>query len=258
MKKILVVDDSELQRAMMGEWLDNALYEVTYAVDGKEGLYKTIEIKPDLIILDVLMPKLTGYEFVKKMRQAGGEFSDIPIIVLTSRENMEEYFDSWQITDFLVKGLPKEEFLKKVQEALLASEEDSDGILPITPLANSGLRFVVAGAQDFVVFEIREYLKKLGMKCEVVLSDDYVADTVVKQKPDFLLCQYWEDSQNFDAQKIFFRLKGLEQVKNVRMIFYCSDRIGLEADKDLKGAELITYSSLNDFMQKLKAVISEK
>ena len=67
-KKILIVEDEASLHESLGEFLSAEGFEVLNAYDGEEGLLKTNEIKPDLIILDLKMPKMNGIEFLKKIR----------------------------------------------------------------------------------------------------------------------------------------------------------------------------------------------
>ena len=85
MKKILLIDDLELSRGMVGNVLFSKQgYEVIEAADGLEGFRKAGEVKPDLIIMDVVMPRIDGIETCRMLTSAA-ETQDIPVILLTSR-----------------------------------------------------------------------------------------------------------------------------------------------------------------------------
>ncbi len=85
-KRILVVDDEiELVKAIQIR-LDQAGYEVLAAHDGKEGLEKARKEKPDLIILDLMLPKLPGTEVCKEIRK-DEKIGKIPIIMLTAKDS---------------------------------------------------------------------------------------------------------------------------------------------------------------------------
>ena len=89
-KKILLVEDEADLRMLITENLESYGYEIYPAGDGEEGLRLIRELKPDLIITDVLMPKMNGNEFVKKVRELDiGK--EIPFIVLTVRKLMKDY-----------------------------------------------------------------------------------------------------------------------------------------------------------------------
>lgn len=86
-KKILIVDDEENIRELIGDVLKIQGYKVIFAEDGLEALNKTAEEKIDLIVLDVNLPKMDGYEFLKLLRQ-NKKISKIPVIVLSCAETI--------------------------------------------------------------------------------------------------------------------------------------------------------------------------
>jgi len=81
--KILIVDDSRLLRISNERTLMKAGYEVITAADGEEGLRLAIESKPDLVVLDMMLPKLSGPEVLRELRKNPSS-ALIPVIVLTS------------------------------------------------------------------------------------------------------------------------------------------------------------------------------
>ncbi len=82
MNRVLVVEDDEAMAVALRDGFVYEGYEVTVARDGEAGLQMARENKPDLMILDVMLPKMTGLEICKLLR---GEGSDLPIIMLTAR-----------------------------------------------------------------------------------------------------------------------------------------------------------------------------
>lgn len=86
MKKILLVDDSPLVLAMNKEQLEDAGYEVLTAKDGQEGLDLARKALPDVILLDLLLPKLDGYK-VCRMLKFDKNFENIPVIIVSSKES---------------------------------------------------------------------------------------------------------------------------------------------------------------------------
>ena len=81
MTRILIVDDSLFQRRIISAPLKIEGYEVLEAVNGSDGLEKIITLKPDLILLDILMPEKDGFEVLKELQSA---HNTIPVIMLTS------------------------------------------------------------------------------------------------------------------------------------------------------------------------------
>jgi CheY-like chemotaxis protein len=82
MKKILVVDDSNVLRRIITFNLKSAGYEVTEAVNGKEGLDKIESGNPDMIFLDIMMPVMDGFTVLKELQKIN---SEIPVVVLTAK-----------------------------------------------------------------------------------------------------------------------------------------------------------------------------
>jgi two-component system cell cycle response regulator DivK len=82
-KKILVVDDNQDSRELVVKVLKNRGYEMVEAVDGEEAIEKVIAERPDLILLDISIPKLNGYEVTLRLKNME-EFKDIPVVALTA------------------------------------------------------------------------------------------------------------------------------------------------------------------------------
>jgi DNA-binding response OmpR family regulator len=106
-KKILIVDDDPDLLRMVTMRLEANQYEVITAYDGEEGLEKVKAENPDLIILDIVMPKLDGYSFVQEIKKT--EHKTIPIIILTAKEEMEDIFKMEGISDYIIKPFDPEE-----------------------------------------------------------------------------------------------------------------------------------------------------
>jgi CheY-like chemotaxis protein len=85
---ILVVDDAEDNRILYAEYLANEGMEVEQAVDGEHALFKMDVVKPDLVVMDLAMPGLDGWETILRIRR-DGKTKDTPIIVLTGLGTQE-------------------------------------------------------------------------------------------------------------------------------------------------------------------------
>lgn len=102
--KILVVDDSILIRRLVQANLEVEDYEVIEAADGREALDKIRSEKPDLILLDVVMPELDGFEVLQKLRQ-DSKTADIPVVMLTVRVEEADQIKGWEAgaDDYITK-----------------------------------------------------------------------------------------------------------------------------------------------------------
>ena len=118
-KKILLVDDSRTSLFMEQMVLKKGPYDVITASNGLEGVSKAESERPDLILMDVIMPKMTGFEAVREIRKQEAT-KDIPIIMVTTRGepvNVEEGFESG-CTDYVTKPIDSFELLNKLKDQL--------------------------------------------------------------------------------------------------------------------------------------------
>jgi len=101
-KKILVADDQKEMVEAMKIRLENDGYEVVEAYNGEECLEKAKKELPDLIIMDVAMPKMDGYDAVREIRRDEA-IKHIPIFMLTGKEQMEEIFKMEGVQEYIIK-----------------------------------------------------------------------------------------------------------------------------------------------------------
>jgi len=118
-KKILLVDDSSTARLLARMVLQDTSYDVVTASDGVEGLEKAKSEHPDLILLDVMMPKMDGIETCKRLRDEPLT-AKIPIIMVTTRgeEGIAEASYAYGCNEFVTKPLDPAELLAKVRNCL--------------------------------------------------------------------------------------------------------------------------------------------
>ncbi len=120
MAKVLVIEDDKFLREMITRKLAKDGYDVSEALDGKQGLEKIKELKPDLVLLDLIMPNVGGFEVLEQAKK-DPEIQDVPIIILSNLGQKSEVERGIQLgaEDFLIKAhfTPKE-IIKKVKESL--------------------------------------------------------------------------------------------------------------------------------------------
>ena len=122
MDKILLVDDDEALRQLYSAELINKGYQVVVASDGDEGLEKAKAEKPNLILLDIMMPKTDGIAALTKIKQET-ELKDIPILMLTNfgQENLVKQAFDLGAADYLLKyKVTPAEMSEKVDQTLHA------------------------------------------------------------------------------------------------------------------------------------------
>ena len=119
-KKILIVEDEAFQIKILGDIFTAEGFDVLKASDGEEGLNVALREHPDLILLDILLPKIDGITMLKELRKNSWG-KNIPVVILTNLVEAEKAKEALEegVYDFLIKansGL--DEILKKVKEKL--------------------------------------------------------------------------------------------------------------------------------------------
>lgn len=129
-RRVLLVDDEPSIIKVVGKRLEVAGYEVLIAMDGQEGLTKAKLGRPDVIVLDLMMPKLNGFEVCAALKQ-DPQFQHIPVIIFTGKgRGMDEQLcRECGANAYLTKPHRPEELIEQI-EALLAN------VLPQTPQEN--------------------------------------------------------------------------------------------------------------------------
>lgn len=124
MKKILVVDDDKNICELLSLYLKNDGYNVVFAYDGSEAVTKAREEKPNLIVLDVMMPIINGWEACKLIRQ----FTDVPIIMLTALDSLENKVQGLNIgaDDYIVKPFEPVEVVARINAHLRRQDKETD------------------------------------------------------------------------------------------------------------------------------------
>ena len=115
--KILLVDDDQINIAIVKFGLAERRYEVIVAQDGEEGLAKVASEKPDLIVLDIQMPKMNGYEFMAELKKIQG-FTTTPVIMLTANETMQDVFPVEGVKDYFVKPVKIASLIQKIVDCI--------------------------------------------------------------------------------------------------------------------------------------------
>jgi DNA-binding response OmpR family regulator len=138
-RKILAVDDDAYIVRLVKLTLERAGYEVVTALDGRDAAALVDVERPDLIICDVMMPRMSGFDLLRRLRSEPGT-SSIPLIMLTARGGDTDVSDGWAlgVDTYLSKPFSPEELLAFVSRLLPVAVEEpspvsvSDASLPTT------------------------------------------------------------------------------------------------------------------------------
>jgi DNA-binding response OmpR family regulator len=116
-ERILIVEDERPMRTALEDVLQGEGYRVLSAADGESGLRRALEEKPDLLLLDIMMPKLDGYAVCAELRRLAVR---VPILMLTAKGQVEDRVQGLDVgaDDYLVKPFSTEELLARVRALL--------------------------------------------------------------------------------------------------------------------------------------------
>lgn len=128
-KTILVVDDMESLRTMVKSYLAQEGYRVLTAANGREALFVARQERPDLILLDLMMPELGGFEFIN----AYGREGDAPIIILTAKVEESDKVLGLELgaDDYLTKPFSLRELSARIRAVLRRAEKNVAGPAPV-------------------------------------------------------------------------------------------------------------------------------
>ena len=117
-KKILIVED-DLDIRIMMEYILREDYDLVLCEDGRSGIDKAVEERPDLILLDIYMPGISGLEVCKAVRD-NSEISSTPVILITAGALKEEVSEGYAIgaDDYIFKPFEPEELIERIEKLL--------------------------------------------------------------------------------------------------------------------------------------------
>lgn len=126
-KKILAVDDERHIVRLVQVNLERAGYEVVTAYDGKDALEKVASENPDLVVLDVMMPYMDGFEVLQNLRKNQAT-RELPVIMLTAKAQDADVFRGWQsgVDCYLTKPFNPMELISFVKRIFKSLEGDDD------------------------------------------------------------------------------------------------------------------------------------
>jgi two-component system alkaline phosphatase synthesis response regulator PhoP/two-component system response regulator VicR len=127
-KKVMAVDDERHIVRLIQVNLERSGYQVVTAFDGPDALKKVETDRPDLIVLDVMMPKMDGFEVLKRL-QANPETREIPVIMLTAKAQDADVFRGWAsgVSAYLTKPFNPLELITFVRRILSGRDDYDDG-----------------------------------------------------------------------------------------------------------------------------------
>ena len=225
MFNILVVEDDKNLRKLITTYLQRNKYNTYEATNGEEALNVLDQSYIDLIVSDIMMPKMDGYELIKSLREAK---YDVPILIITAKSEIEDKKEGFLLgaDDYMVKPIDIEEMLLRIQVLLRRSKSASEKKIQIGDL--------------LLIYNQLSVIKK-----------DKVYN--LAQKEFYLLYKLLSTPNTiFTRQELIEEVWGLESDSDYRTVDVHIKRIR-EKMKDVDEFEIVTIRGIG-----YKAIIHEK
>ena len=185
MKKILIIDDEIHIVELLKFNLENNGYKVDYSYDGFDGYLKTKEFQPDLILLDWMLPNISGIDLLKKIR-SDETLEQIPVIMLTAKNMEEDKLEGLEdgADDYITKPFSVKEVLARITSVLRRYEYTSNE------------KIEVLKADDIQVNVNKHIVTKNGQEIELTLKEFQILKLLIENKGNvltrtFLLDKIW-------------------------------------------------------------------
>jgi len=135
-RKVLVVDDNKNIQLMLKEYLQNQGFEVLLAYDGLDGLRLFTQENPDLILLDIMMPNMDGYQLISKLRTESG----VPVIMITAKQQEADVIRGFELgaDDYITKPFRLRELLMRIR-AVMRRAAPAEGAEPVLRVSDISL-----------------------------------------------------------------------------------------------------------------------
>lgn len=154
--RVLVVEDEKKVASFIAKGLSEESYAVDVAYDGEEGAFFALENDYDIIVLDLMLPKLDGMEVLKKIREAK---KSVPVLILTAKDSVEDIVAGLEggSDDYLTKPFAFAELLARIHALLRRSQEDKVPILKVADLILNPLTREVKRGDKEIELTSKEY-----------------------------------------------------------------------------------------------------
>lgn len=122
--KVLVVDDDPAILRLLNQSLELEGYSVSTATDGEEALAELPRSEPDVVVLDVMMPKLNGFDVLERIRR-DPKTATLPVILLTAKSSKEDVWEGWQrgVDYYMTKPFDIDELLRFISYVIEGGEQ---------------------------------------------------------------------------------------------------------------------------------------
>jgi len=258
--KILIIEDEEVLIDVLEKKLTYEGYEISVAKDGEEGLKKIKEVKPDIVLLDIVMPKMNGYE-VLEVLQKDTKLAQIPVIIISNSGQPVEIDRALRLgaKDYLVKAeFSPEEVLEKVVSCL----KDKVSISHHKDLSSNPQpqKILIVEDDQFLRELCVKKLEKEGFKATAAVDGSEGLKKLAVEAPDLILLDIiLPGIDGFDVLK---NVKEDPKLKDIPVILLTNLGQKDDVEKGLKlGARdylIKAHFTPKEIIDKVKSVLEEE
>ena len=208
---------------MTGSMLTKRGFHVTTAVNGREALEIIQTDKPQIILLDVLMPEMDGYTFYKELKN-NDETSSIPVLIITGRGQMEDSFKVLGVDGFISKPFTPDILVREINLILEMSTARQQLLFKRPSI--KGKKILAIGNQVNVLEEMTQKATRIGCEIKTVRNGPDAIAQIIKFIPDIIFLDIqMEDISTAEAIAILRRLPQIEGKPIIGYSYYETDNL---------------------------------
>jgi len=208
-KHILIVDDEPEILELTRNLLLKHSFEVSTAMNGLAAFVEIQKHRPQLILLDVLMPEMDGYTFYKKLKD-DPLTCDIPVLIVTGRGQMADAFEVLGVDGFIPKPYTPEVLIERIRSIMGAVERSAP--------SDHGFNVLLIGPRE-IVGHMAEQARRAGWKAKMAATGTEALTAARDFDADIIVTDIQLD--DMDGEKIIQRLRRLKPTRSRPLIGYC-------------------------------------
>jgi len=250
MKKILIIEDDPLLRDALQKKLTIEGYQALTAVDGQVGLEKIKELKPDLVLLDIVMPNVDGMEVLEKMKK-DKELEKIPVIMISNSGQPVEIKKVLELgaVDYLVKAdFDPEEVIDKMRKVLGQNKKDQKA------------KILIIEDDQFLRDLIERKLIQTGYQVLSAADGEEGLKTIGEEKPDLVLLDLLLPSMS--GWEVLEKIKANPEISKIPILILTNLGEKEDVEKGLKmGANdyiIKAHFTPNEIIKKVEKYLNRR
>ncbi len=249
-ERILLIDDEPALQLTVGDQLRMEGYEVVSASTGEEALHRLRQAPPDLIILDISMPGMSGLTLLKKLSDPDGK-PRYPILVFTARANMEPFFSTMNVEGFLAKTSDPSLLLSEVKRILRKHQKPHPASTPQPP----GKKKMVVLLEDdqILIKRMTASLMAAGFEAVAISDCRIMRETVKVLRPSIILIKAILSGAT--GHSIAAALADLPEAKETPIILFDGSGVYKEGDKFINVDRFVASDAPSDLLKAITATL---